>query len=73
MHKLYLTDCRLFKAQDFWLYGRSLLNIVNNLAEETHKINCTNCNSCLEYTNAKDDLIEYKSLCFNKNYQQKRK
>ena len=25
----------------------------------------------LEYTNFKDDLIEYKCLCFNKNYQQK--
>ena len=25
----------------------------------------------LEYTNSKDDLIEYKCLCCNKNYQQK--
>ena len=25
----------------------------------------------LEYANFKDDLIEYKCLCFNKNYQQK--
>ena len=24
---------------------------------------------CLEYTNAKDDLIEYRCFCCNKNYQ----
>ena len=28
---------------------------------------------CLEYTNIKDDLIEYKCLCCNKNYQKKKK
>ena len=26
---------------------------------------------CFEYTNPKDDLIEHKSLCCNKNYQKK--
>ena len=25
----------------------------------------------VEYTNFKDDLVEYQCLCFNKNYQQK--
>ena len=45
-------------------------NIIDNLAERIDKIKCTNCNKCcLENTNAKDDLIEYKCLCGNKNYQ----
>ena len=35
---------------------------------------CETCRACdcfLEYTDFKDDLIEYKCLCCNKNYQQK--
>ena len=38
--------------------------------------NCETCNikykdyeCCFEYTNVKDDLIEYKCLCPYKNYQ----
>ena len=59
-------------------------NLVNNLSERIHKIKCKyghNDKKCetsyklfdcfLEYTNFKDDLIEYKCLCCNKNYQQK--
>ena len=38
---------------------------------ETCKIKYKYCHCSLEYTNFKDDLIEYKSLCCNKNYQQK--
>ena len=30
-----------------------------------------NCECCLEYSNVKDDLIIYKFLCWNKNYQKK--
>ena len=64
----------------------SLLNFVNNLSEGIHKIKCEYgrndkkfktcgitykaCDSFLEYTNFKDDLIEYKYLCCNENYQQ---
>ena len=59
-----------------------LSNLVNNLSEGIHKIKCKHrhddcgitldvCNCFLEYTNFKDDLIEYKCLCCNKNYQQK--
>ena len=45
----------------------SLSILVDNLAEEIHKIKCTDCDiCCLEYTNTKDDLIEYKCLCCNK-------
>ena len=29
------------------------------------------CDCFLEYTNFKDDLIEYKCLCSDKNYQKK--
>ena len=63
----------------------SLSDLVDNLAERIHKIRCKyghdkeqcetcgikykDCNSCLECTNAKDDLIEYKCLFCNKNYQ----
>ena len=59
------------------------LNLINKLAERIHKIKCKyehdmkhdtrgikykDCNCFLEYTNFRDDLIEYKCLCWNKNY-----
>ena len=62
--------------------GSSLSNVVNNLSEGIHKVKCKceyndkKCVACrityevcdcfLEYTNFKDDLIEYKCLCCNK-------
>ena len=50
----------------------TLSNLVNNLAEGIHKIKYTNCKvCCFKYTIFKDDLIEYKFLCCNKNYQKK--
>ena len=65
----------------------SLSNLVNNLSEGTHRIKCKfghddkNCETCgikyeycncvLEYTNFKDDLIEYKCLNCKKSYQQR--
>ena len=65
----------------------SLSNLVNNLSEGIHKIKCKHghddkkCEACgikykycdcfLQYTNFKDDLIEYKYLCCNKTHQQK--
>ena len=61
--------------------------LVNNLFKGIHRIKCKHehhdkkcdicrtkykyCDCFLEYTNFKDDLIEYKCLCCNKNYQQK--
>ena len=62
----------------------SLSDLANNLSEGIHKVNCkyehhdkkcetcgsTNeiCNCLFEYTNFKDDLIEYKCLyCKKKN------
>ena len=63
----------------------SLSNPVNNLSEEIHRIKCQfghnnkKCETCkikykycdcfLEYTNFKDDLIEYKCLICKKNCQ----
>ena len=65
----------------------SLSNLVNNLSERIHRIKCKfghndkKCETCrirykycdyfLEYANLKDDLIEYKCLCCNKNYRHK--
>ena len=37
---------------------------------ETGGITYEVCNCFLQYTNFKHDLIEYKCLCCNKNYQQ---
>ena len=56
--------------------ARSLSNLVNNLSEGIHKIRCKyrhhdNVKCFLKYTNFKNDLIEYKCLRCNKNYQQK--
>ena len=64
----------------------SLSGLVNNLSEGIHRIICKykhdnkNCETCqikykycdcfLEYSVFKDDLMEYKCLCCNKNYQQ---
>ena len=63
-----------------------LWTLANNLSEGIQKTNCKHerdykkCETCgitfkvsncfLEYTNFKDDFIEYKCLCCNKNYQQ---
>ena len=63
----------------------SLSNLVNELSEEIHRINCKyghddkKCETCgtkfkycecfLGYTNFKDDLIEHKCLLCNKNCQ----
>ena len=65
----------------------SLSNLFNDLSEGIHRIKCKfghgikkcetyrikykNCDCFLEYTNFKDNLIEYKWLCCNKSYQRK--
>ena len=62
-------------------------NLINTLSEGIQKIKCKYghddkrcetfrikhkyCDCFLEYRIFKDDLIEYKCLCCNKNYQQK--
>ena len=63
----------------------SLSNLVDNLAEGIHKIKCKyghdneecgtceikykDCDCCLKCTNVREDLILYKCLCCNRNYQ----
>ena len=65
----------------------SLLNLNINLAEGIQKIKCKcgnsnrkcktcgrkykDCKCCLEYANVIDDLIQYKYLCSNKNYEKR--
>ena len=48
-----------------------LSNLVDNLAEEIHKIKCEDCGCFLEYESVKDNLIKYKCLSCNKNYSNK--
>ena len=64
-----------------------LSNLANNISKEIHRIKCKfgrndkkyetcrikygYCICFLEYTNFKDDLIQYKCLCSNKNHKQK--
>ena len=61
--------------------------LANNLSKAIHRVKCKfghddkkcetcrikykNCDCFFEYRNFKDDLIEYKCLCCNKNYQHK--
>ena len=45
-----------------------LSNLVDNLAEENHKIKCKDCNCFLEYESVNDNLINYQYLPCNKNY-----
>ena len=40
----------------------SFSNLVDNLAEEIHKIKCQDCDCLLEYESVKDDLIKCKCL-----------
>ena len=74
------------KSQKMFMTS-SLSNLYNNLSEEIHRTKCkyrdydkkcetfrikyNYCNCYLECTNFKDDLIEYRFLCCNKNYQHK--
>ena len=64
-----------------------LSNLLNSLSEGIHRIKCKfrhddkkyetcgikykYCDCFLVYTNFKDDLMEYRCLCCNKNYQHK--
>ena len=76
--KLYFINSARFIATSF-------SNLVNDLTKGIHTIKgkyehgdkkyetCViqfkYCNCCLEYTNFIDDVIEYKCICCNKNYQ----
>ena len=80
MQKIYLIDSARFMAS-------SLSNLINNISEGIHRTTCKfehddkKCETCrikykywkcfFEKTNFKDDLIEYRCLCYSKNYQYK--
>ena len=49
--------------------ARSLLDLVDNLAEGIHKIKCKNRHFFLEYESVKDNFIKYNAC--NKNYSNK--
>ena len=83
LQKIYSTHYNLLTVQDVWQAHYQILSI-NFLKEfikykyghndkkcETCGIKYKYCNGFLEYINVKDNLIEYKGLCCNKNYQQK--
>ena len=79
LQKIYPTYYNLLIAENLWQAHDQILVIifVNEFIElnvntcETCGITYETCDSFLEYTNFKDNLIECKYLCCNKNYQQK--
>ena len=50
------------------LMASSLSNLVDNLAEEIHKIKCKDCDYVFEYESVHDNLVNYKFLSSNKIY-----
>ena len=44
-------------------------NLVDNFGEGTSEIKYKECECCHEHTNVKDNSIELKCSCCNKNYQ----
>ena len=59
--------------QDVWQDHYQTLSIIflKNMIKKSCRIKYKYCDYFLEYTNFKDDLIEYKSLCGSKSYQHK--
>ena len=51
----------------------SLSNLIDNLAEGIHKIECKYCDCYLECESVKDNLVKYKCLSCNKDYSNKLK
>ena len=84
LQKMYLTYYNLLLAQHLWQIHDQILPII--FLKEFINLNVSSgmttknvkqvelnkyCDCFLEYKNFKDDLIEYKCLCCNKNYQHK--
>ena len=49
----------------------SLSNLVDNLTEGFHKIECKDCDCFVEHESIKDNLIKCKCFSCNKNYSNK--
>ena len=45
----------------------SLSNLVDNLSEGRHNDNCTDCKSCLDYIEFKDDQLIFRCFECKKN------
>ena len=83
LQKIFVTYYNLLITQDLW----QVCDLINNFSEGIHRIKCgfrhdhRKCETCaikckycdyfLEYINFKDNLVEYKCLCCNNNYQHK--
>ena len=78
LQKLYLKYYNLLVAQDLWQTYYQLLSIIflRELNVNTGKmiknvkLSYEVCDCFLKHTKFNDDLIEYKGLCCNKNYQE---
>ena len=82
---IYITFYSILIAQDLWQAHYQVLSIIflkefielnvkykhDDKKCETCGIKYKYCDCFIEYTNFKDDLIECKWLCCNKNYQNK--
>ena len=87
LQKTYLTYYNLLIAQDLWQAHYQILSIIflkefmelnanmdmviKKLVIKTCGIKYKYCNCFLEYTEFRDDLIEYKCSCCKRNYQHK--
>ena len=49
----------------------SLPNLVDNLAEEIHKVKCKDCDCFLECENFKENSVKYKCLSCSKDHSNK--
>ena len=63
-YKLRFTDSVRFMAN-------SLSRLTDNLEEGRYKSKCKDCRSSLEYMTAKDALLTFKCVDFNKTYEKK--
>ena len=69
--KIYLTYYNLLIAQDL-CQPHFQIKFRHDVKKcEACGIKCKYCNCFLEYITFEDDLIEYKCLCCDKNYQHK--
>ena len=85
LQNIYLTFYSILIAQDLWQAHYQILSIIflkefielnvkykhDDKKCETCGIKYKYCDCFIEYKNFKDDLIECKWLCCNKNYQSK--
>ena len=83
LQKTYLTCCNLLIAQGLWQTHYQILSVIllkesiepnknlNMMRKNVKLVKYSHHNCFLEYTNFKDDLREYKYLCYNKSFQNK--